>query len=114
LTCRPRRIATTLLPAASVHEKGGVLEGSEISRILPVNDSGSAMKIRDLSTRPRFRGPAICGFVAKNWGVLGGFRFFLALPKNTLKPRVPKHKTAGYLLSPKWDLCFAKPNLTSK
>ena len=57
----PRRIATTLLPAASVHEKGGVLEGSEISRILPVNDSGSAVKIRDLSTGPGFevRRPAV-------------------------------------------------------
>ena len=89
-------------------------EGSEIYRILPADDSGSAVKNRDLSTRPLFWASATCGFVAKNWGVLGGFRFFLALPKNTLKPRVPKHKTAGYLLFPKWDPCFAKPNLTSK
>lgn len=32
--------------------------------------------------------------------MLGGFRFFPALPKSTLKPRVPKRKTAGYLFSP--------------
>lgn len=38
-----------------------MLEGSEISRILPVNDSGSAVKIRDLSTGPGFevRRPAV-------------------------------------------------------
>lgn len=105
---------TTRLPAVSFYDKGNVLEGSKICRILPADDSGSAVKNRGLSTRPLFWASAICGFVAKNWGVLGGFRFFLALPKNTLKPRVPKHKTAGYLLFPKWDPCFAKPNLTSK
>lgn len=34
-TCRPQRLATTLLPAVSLHEKSGVLGDSEICRILP-------------------------------------------------------------------------------
>ena len=54
LICRPRRIVATLLPAVSLHEKGDVLEGSEICRILPSSVSGSAVKNRDLSTRPLF------------------------------------------------------------
>lgn len=56
-------------------------EGSEIYRILPADDSGSAVKNRDLSTRPLFWASATCGFVAKNRGVLKGFRFFPALPE---------------------------------
>lgn len=76
LTCRPRCMATTLLPAVSVHEKDGVLEGSEICRILPSAVFRSAVKNRDLSTRPLFWASTTCGFVAKNQGVLGGFRFF--------------------------------------
>lgn len=72
---------TTRLPAVSFYDKGNVLEGSKICRILPADDSESAVKNRGLSTRPLFWASAICGFVAKNWGVLGGFRFFLALPK---------------------------------
>ena len=43
-----------------------MLEGSEICRILPSSDSGSAVKNRDLSTRPQFWAYATCGFVAEN------------------------------------------------
>lgn len=55
-----------LLRTVSIHEKGGVLEGPEICRILPADDSGSAVKNQDLSTRPRFLASATCGFVCKN------------------------------------------------
>lgn len=72
---------TTFLPAVSLHEKSGVLKDFEICRILPSGDSGSAVKNRDLSTRPRFWATATCGFVGKNRCVLGGFRFFPALPE---------------------------------
>lgn len=43
-TCRAHQNAATLLTAASLREKGGVLEGSGICRILPEGDSGSAGK----------------------------------------------------------------------
>jgi hypothetical protein len=43
-----------------------VLEGSEICRILPSSDSGSAVKNRDLSTRPLLWASATCDFVAEN------------------------------------------------
>ena len=49
--------------------------------------SGSAVKNRDLSTRPQFWASATCGFVGKNRCVaekrvaLGKFRFFPALPE---------------------------------
>lgn len=56
-------------------------EGSEIYRILPADDSGSAVKNRDLSTRSLFWASATCGFVAKNQVVLGRSRFFPALPE---------------------------------
>lgn len=85
-------MATALLPAVSVHEKGCVLEGSEICRILPADDSGSAVKNRDLSTRPLFWASATCGFVAKNRGVLKGFRFFPALPENATDPNTLRQK----------------------
>ena len=42
--------------------------------------SGSARKNRDLSTSPQFWASATCSFVAENQFVLGGFRFFPALP----------------------------------
>lgn len=58
-----------------------MLEGSKIYRILPADDSGSAVKNRDLSTRPQFWASATCGFVAKNQVVLGRSRFFPALPE---------------------------------
>lgn len=80
--CRPHLKAATLLPAVSLREKGGVLGGSGICRILPYGNSGSAGKIEELPTRPRFCASATCGFVSKNRVVLGGFRFFTALPEN--------------------------------
>lgn len=43
--------------------------------------SGSAVKNRELSTRPLFWTSATCGFVAKNQVALGSSRFFPALPK---------------------------------
>ena len=43
--------------------------------------SGSAVKNRDLSTRPQFWASATCGFVGKKRCVLGKFRFFPALPE---------------------------------
>lgn len=58
-----------------------MLGGFEFCRILPYSDSGSAGKIRDLSTRPRSHTSATCGFVAKNRVVLGGLQFFPALPE---------------------------------
>ena len=42
---------------------------------------GSAGKNRDLPTRRQFCNSATCGFVVKNRVVLGGFRFFPALPE---------------------------------
>ena len=81
-TCRPYGKAVTHLPAVSLREKGGVLGGSGICRILPFWDSGSAGKTRDLPTRRRFGSFfATCGFVVENRVVLGGFRFFPALPE---------------------------------
>lgn len=62
--------------------KGRCARGSGICRILPSGDSRSAVKNRALSTRPRFWASATCGFVGKNRSVLGGFRFFPALPEN--------------------------------
>lgn len=79
-TCRAHRDAATPLPAVSLRKKGGVLVGSGICRILPTGSSGSAGKNQDRPTRPRFYAYATCGFVAKNRVVLGGFRFFPALP----------------------------------
>ena len=61
-------------------EKAGVLVGSEICRILPA----AVPEVQgnyDRPTRSRFCASATCGFVAKNRVVLGGFRFFPALPK---------------------------------
>ena len=66
--------------------------GSGICRILPTGGSGSAVKIQGLPTRPLFKTSTTCGFVAKNRVVLGGFRFFPALPKYAATPSVPKRK----------------------
>lgn len=63
-----------------MRKNGGVLGGSGICRILPTGDFGSAGKIRDQPTRPLFCASATFGFVAENQVVLGGFRFFPALP----------------------------------
>ena len=63
---------------------------SGICRILPTGGSGSAGKNRDRPTRPRFYAYATCDFVAENQVVLGGFRFFPALPENTATPSVPE------------------------
>lgn len=84
--------AATPLPAVSLCEKGGVLEGSGICRILPTGGSGSAGKNQDWPIRPRFYTYATCGFVAENRVALGDFRFFPALPENTATPSVPKRK----------------------
>lgn len=92
-TYRAHRDAATLLPAVSLREKGGVLVGSRICRILPTGGSGSAGKNRDRPTRPRFYASATCGFVAENLVVLGGFRFFPALPENAAAPSALKRKT---------------------
>lgn len=84
-TYRAHRDAATPLPAVSLREKGGVLMGSGICRILPTGGSGSAGKNRDRPTRPRFYASATCGFVTENLVVLGGFRFFPALPDSSEK-----------------------------
>lgn len=55
--------------------------------------SESAGKNRDRPTRPRFYASATCGFVAENLVVLGGFRFFPALPENAATPSALKRKT---------------------
>lgn len=81
-----------LLRTVSIHEKGGVLEGPEICRILPADDSGSAVKNQDLSTRPRFWASATCGFVCKKPGVHGGFRFPRTSKIRDKKSAVPKRK----------------------
>ena len=93
--CQPHRIATTLLPAVFLRQKGGVLEGSDICRILPVGVSRSAGKNQNLPTRPRIYASVTCCFVAKNRVVLGGFRFFPALPKNAAKTESAKAKAAS-------------------
>lgn len=62
-----------------------MLEGSEICRILPSDDSGSTVKNRDRQTRLRFWASTSVGFVGKNPGVHGGFRFFPALPNYAIK-----------------------------
>lgn len=49
-------------------------------------------KNRDRPTRPRFCASATCGFVGKNRVVLGGFRFFPALPENAATLSVLKRK----------------------
>ena len=49
--CQPHRIATTLLPAVSLLEKGGVLGGSGICRILPekaVKPESAKAKMRQM------------------------------------------------------------------
>ena len=51
------------------------------------------MKTRGMPTRPRFWTLATCGFVGNNRGVLGGFRFFPALPKYAVKTHCPEAKT---------------------
>ena len=90
LDMRPHWIVITFLPAISLDEKGSVLEGSEICRILPSSVSGSAVKNRDRQTRPQFWASATCGFVSKKPDVLGGFRFFPALPKYTVNNPLPR------------------------
>lgn len=70
-----------------------MLGGSRICRTLPANNSGSAGKNRNRPTRPRFYSSATCGFVSKNRVVLGGFRFFLALPENAALHRELKRKS---------------------
>ena len=70
-----------------------MLVGSRICRILPTGGSGSAGKNRNRPTRPRFCISATCGFVAENQVVLGGFRFFPALPENAATPSALKRKT---------------------
>lgn len=91
--CRARRNTATPLPAVSLPEKGGVLVGSGICRILPTVGSGSAGKNQDRPTRPRFCASATCGFVAENRVALGGFRLFPALPENAALHRELKRKS---------------------
>lgn len=50
-------------------------------------------KNQDRPTKPRFCASATCGFVAKNQVVLGGFRFFPALPE--LKPQTEGSSNSG-------------------
>ena len=64
-----------LQPAISFHEKGGVLRGSRICRILPTGGSESAVKNRDLSTGLRFWASAACGFLSKIEVCSAGFDF---------------------------------------
>lgn len=67
--------------------------GSGICRILPTGGSGGAEKNRDRPTRPRFYASATCGFVTENLVVLGGFRFFPALPENAALHRELKRQS---------------------
>jgi len=92
-TYRAHRDAATPLPAVSLREKGGVLMGSGICRILPASGSESAGKNRNRPTRPLFYSSANSGFVGKNHVALGGFRFFPALPENAATPSTLKRKT---------------------
>ena len=78
-TCRPYGKAVTHLPAVSLREKGGVLGGSGICRILPFWDSGSAGKTRDLPTRRRFGSFATVS-LSERGGVLGGSGICRILP----------------------------------
>ena len=66
-TCRPRRIVTTLLPGVSFYEKDSVLEGSEICRILPSGDSGSAVKTEIGRPDLCFRLPRPAVLLQKIW-----------------------------------------------
>lgn len=91
-TCRAHLNAATPLPAVSFRKKGRVLGSPRICRILPLGDSESAGKNRDRPTRRRFYTSATCDFVVKNPVVLGGFRFFPALPENASPYRELKHK----------------------
>lgn len=74
-TGRPRQVAPTRLPEVSLCDKGGVLGGSGICRILPRDAIRKCGEIRDLPTRPRFWPSATCGFVPKKGIVLCSFRF---------------------------------------
>lgn len=56
--------------------------------------SRSAVKNRDLSTRPQFLAPATCGFVTKNQVVLGSSRFFPALTTAAIKNPLPQSENA--------------------
>lgn len=71
-----------------------MLGSPRICRILPCSDSESAVKNRDRPTRHRFYTSATCDFVAENPVVLGGPRFFPALPQNTAVLERPEAKTA--------------------
>lgn len=65
-------------------------------RNLPHTSDGRFRKCgknRDRPTRPRFYASATCGFVTENLVVLGGFRFFPALPENAATPSALKRKT---------------------
>ena len=70
-----------------------MLEDSEICRILPSGDSGSAVKNRDRPTRPLFITIATCGFVGKNQAVFGGFRFSPQFRNMRKRIRRPEAKT---------------------
>lgn len=48
---------------------------------------------QDRPIRTRFYASATCGFVTENLVVLGGFRFFPALPENAATPSALKRKT---------------------
>ncbi|MFR2031854.1 MAG: hypothetical protein ACLS3M_11015 [Collinsella sp.] len=75
-----------------------MLEGSEICRILveQFRKCGEKTEIDRPDPVLAFR----VGFVAEI-GLCSRFPIFPALPKSTLKPRVPKRETAGYLFLPK-------------
>lgn len=56
--------------------------------------SGSAVKNRELSTRPLFWASATCGFVTKNQVVLESSRFFPALTTAAIKNPLPQSENA--------------------
>lgn len=97
LTCQPRQIVTMLLPAVSFHEKGGVLEGSEICRILPTGASGSAVKTEACRPDPCFRPPRPEILLVKI-EVCPAVSDFPALPKYAMKPAVLKRKRDNFSL----------------
>ena len=65
-TCRTHDGRATLLPAVSLREIGGVVEGSGICRILPFCESGSAGKTEICRPDPYFELPRPAVLLQKN------------------------------------------------
>ena len=95
-TCRAHRNTATSLPAVSFLEKGSVLGGSGICRILPAGVSGSAGKTKICQPDPSFAATRPAVLLAKS-GLCSAFSDFSPhFRKNAVKASVQKRRHDNY------------------